>query len=117
MKSQQGFTLIEIMIVVAIVGILALIAVPSYQQYVRYAQRTACLSEAKSYSNSVLYFLNDQDDATAPIAPTLSSCISITDATNWTFATQQKITAIAKPPSNARIECDIPNGAPCIVIP
>ena len=41
MKKHKGFTLIELMITIVIVGILASIAVPSYRQYVIRANRTA----------------------------------------------------------------------------
>ena len=115
-QSQSGFTLIEIIIVVAIIVILATIAIPSYQSYMGNAKQAACLSEAKIYSNNVFYLINDQDNTSLPIAPILSACQSITDATGWTAATQQKIIAIAKSPSDARIECDLPNGSSCRVL-
>ena len=59
MKSENGFTLIELMIVVAVVGILAVIAYPSYNQYVTRSNRSVAASFMLSVANKQEQYMLD----------------------------------------------------------
>ncbi len=59
-KTQQGFTLIELMIVVAIIGILAAVAIPSYQDYTKRAHVSEGLSLAGAAKTGVSEYYGSQ---------------------------------------------------------
>jgi type IV pilus assembly protein PilA len=59
-KIQKGFTLIELMIVVAIIGILAAIAIPAYSDYTKRAKVTELVTAASACKASVSEFFQAQ---------------------------------------------------------
>jgi type IV pilus assembly protein PilE len=88
-RAAPGFTLIELMIALAIVAILAAVALPSYQSYVVRTQRAAaagCLAEMAQFMERV-YATNlryDQNNAAATALPA-SQCVNDT-AARYTIA-------------------------------
>ena len=65
MKTQstsRGFTLVEVLVVIAIMGVLASIAIPRYMEYIEHAHSTACLAERGVTDKMITLYCNENAD-------------------------------------------------------
>lgn len=115
-RKSKGFTLIELMIVVAIIGILAAVAIPAYNDYTQTTKASAGLAGLSSFKTTVAMCyqkqgaLDDCDSGSFGIPATIDASstetinyISLADVANGVITA----TLVAKDRSGAAIEIDM----------
>jgi len=102
-KQQIGFTLIELMVVVAVVGLLASMAAQSYRNYTIRAANNACMAEVRQYVTEAMIALN-KPNTEIPEAPDGAACDDIATAVNLSTP----VIAVPRSPGVGTISCNIP---------
>ena len=103
-NHKAGFTLVEIMIVVAIIGLLAAIAIPNFVRARTTAQKNACINNLRQVDGAIQQWALEQKKAAnapvteADVTPFLKNSV-VCPAGGSTFADSYSVTDAQTPPS------------------